>query len=379
MMIDMFMRNKKMLYILIVGIFLLGAFLRWDDMSTVSNYQGIHPSFEAIYHKGQLYTMDIPNEASVCRIHPASFDFDPDEDDKNLPNLRGELRDIQIVRDLASYELPDVASHILGMGGDAIMPYKVYEWDLEKEGLIHKYRMENWLCSMEVNLWAEPSSGDFWTWFWAKGEIHEQKYSSTEIWLRLEARPDWYFEGAEQTYFGLGYMELALLTYLEGHENPDIEIIPESRWAAFSIYDSLNGYEESIDSPISQAQSYKGTLLNPEVFRDEWYTLITVDNFGTFDCNFWDGTYNTDSVQLKILVHVFVVGEWIVQPPDEQDMEEHESSEEEGWFTSFTNWVENLTNNPLAIGGGIIAIVAFALFWVFGPPKWLFRKKGGES
>ena len=82
---------------------------------------------------------------------------------------------------------------------------------------------------------------------------------------------------------------------------------------------------------------------------------------------------------MKVLVHVFVVGEWVAQPPDERDMEEHESSEEKGWFTSFTEWVGGIFGNPFALGGGLILLVAFGLFWVFGPPKWIFRKKGGGS
>ena len=372
------MRNKKILVGIIIGLGLFTLMYPRITLSTVSNYQGIHPSFEAIYFKGQLYTAEDIYDASTCRIHPSSFDFDPDIHDTGYPNLRGELRDIQIIRDLASYEVGDTLSHIVSMGGENAMPYKVYEWEVETENLTHVYRMENWLCSMEVNLWADPDSRDWLKLF----QVYEKTmtYPSTEIWLKLTPAPSWYFEGADEVYFGLGYMELALMTFEDGHENPRVEVMPESRWASYSLYNSLNGFQEYVENPISQAKSYEGDLLNPDVFRDEWYFPITVDNFGCFDYNMWDGSYTSDSIQQKILVHIFVVGEWIVQPDIEHDMEEHDSSEYVGPLTQLANNLSDLISNPffgVGLGSLGIGLFAFALFWVFGMPKFL--KKGGES
>lgn len=369
------MRNKKYLATLIIaGLAITLIAQRYTPLSTISNYQGIHPSFEAILYDGKLYTNENPLNASVLRVHPSSFDFDPDGDNTGRPNLRGELRDIQIVRDLATYDVQDTAAHILNMGGESKMPYKVYEWEVETDDLIHVYRMENWLCSFEVNLWADPTAGDFWSWVWNNGEVYNSVYDSTEIWLRLEAAPSWYFEGADEVYFGLGYMELAQFTSFLDHENPLVEVMPESKWAAFSIYNSLNGASEYVGNPVAQASTFEGTLLNPAVFRDEWHTVITVDNFGVFDYNSWDASYNTDSVQLKVLVHVFVVGEWTVQPDEERDMEEHESDERGGWLTDLID----LFNDPSWGAYWMIlpfGLVGFVLLWFYGIPKFL-RKEG---
>ena len=161
------MRNKKILVGIIIGVGLFTIIYPRITLSTVSNYQGIHPSFEAIYFMGQLYTAEDIYDASTVRIHPSSFDFDPDVHDTGYPNLRGELRDIQIIRDLSNYEVGDTLSHIVQMGGENAMPYKTYEWAIEKDGLIHNYRLENWLCSMEVNLWADPDSRDIFKLFQA--------------------------------------------------------------------------------------------------------------------------------------------------------------------------------------------------------------------
>ena len=343
------LRRKRNIILLVVG-FMIAIYITSGAMpplSVISNYQGIHPSFEAVYHDDKLYTSENTLNASVCRIHPSQFDFDPDGDDTGLPNLRGELRDIMIIRDLASYEIGDVASHILSMGGEAEMPYKEYIWEVPVGNDTHVYRMENWLCSMEVNLWADPDQRDWWKFL--QSYENQGKYQSTEIWLKLETGPGWYYDTdpPDELYFGLGYVELALLTSQDGHENPHVEVMPESRWAAFPLYDSLNGALENIESPITQAKTFEGTLLNPDVFQDKWYIPITVDNFGCFDYNILDGSYNTDSIQLKVLVHVFVCGEWIVKPlEEERNMEEHEASEEEGWIGPLINSVKDTFRSP---------------------------------
>jgi len=369
-------RKKRNLLLLVIG-FMAAIFITsgvMPPLSVISNYQGIHPSFEAVYYNGELYTNENPLNASTNRFHPSSFDFDPDESDEGLPNLRGELRDIMIVRDLGSYEIGDVASHIINMGGSAEMPYKEYTWEVPVGDDTHVYRMENWLCSMEINLWVDPTEGDFWTWLSGSGEIFNKKYESTEVWLKLETGPGWYYDTdpPDELYFGLGYVELALLTSEEGHENPEVEIMPESRWAAFSMYDSLGGSLENVETPIAQANSFKGTLLNPDVFQDVWYIPITIDSFGVFDYDNLDGAYNTDSIQLKVLVHVFVVGEWVVQPlEEERDMEEHDSSEEEGWIAPLIESVKNTFRSPwVKLYLAALPVLALALY--FGP-RWFRR------
>ena len=211
-MLEFFMRNKKMTAIIIVGLALFGLISTYQPLSTVSNYQGIHPSFEAIYYNNLLYTANNSYDASTLRIHPANFDFDPDKEDTGLPNLRGELRDIQIVRDLASYDVQDTAAHILSMGGESTMPYKIYEWKVDDGELIHNYRLENWLCSFEVNLWTDPDARPWYKLF--QSYEKQEKYPATEIWLNLKVGPSWYFEGADEVYFGLGYMEPVSYTHL---------------------------------------------------------------------------------------------------------------------------------------------------------------------
>ena len=79
-------------------------------------------------------------------------------------------------------------------------------------------------------------------------------------------------------------------------------------------------------------------------------------------------------------MHVLVVGEWIVQPDIEHDMEEHDSSEYTGPLTQLIDGISNLISNPffgVGVGGMFIGLILLAFFWVWGIPKFL--KKGGES
>jgi len=370
-MIDLFRRNRKALALVAIALTIWFLAPQLRGLSTVSQYQGIHPSFVAVYYNGTMYTAQNPGAATLCRIHPASVNFDPDWADMGHPNLRGELRDVQIVRDLGYYEVQDTAAHIISMGGSGSSPYKTYTWEAKSGEDTHKYRMELWLCSLQVNLWADPDARPWWI-VGGGGEQMGKKYSDVEVWLRMEVGPDWYFEGADRAYFGLAYMELAEFSQLPGHEDPAVEVIPESKWAAFSIYDGLDGSREAVSNPVSQARTFQGKLLNPEVFRDEWYVPITVDNFGSFGYNVLTGGYNTNSVQLKVLVHVFVVGEWVVKPDMERDMEQHESTIRRDWMQKLGDWLSSPWTQ-LGIGSFftilLLGLAALTLWWFVGPPR----------
>ena len=158
--------NSGALAILFVGIMLLSTFALGFmsqqgiiSLSPISMYQGIHPSFEAVYYDGQYYTTGDPGEATTSRIGPATMNFDPDGPVVGMANLVGELRDIQIVRDLAYYAPSDTYQHIVADFGGSPQPekpYRVYEWEVPEGDSVHVYRMELWLCTLQVNIWVAP-------------------------------------------------------------------------------------------------------------------------------------------------------------------------------------------------------------------------------
>jgi len=364
----------------------VGYRLNVTGLSPISAYQGIHPSFEAVGYENRLYTTTDKYDASVCNVGPATINWDPDSNTEGLPNLRGELRDIQIVRDLSQYEVGDAMSHIVRDFGGIInpnQPYKFYEWKVDTDGDgkdDKEYRMELWLCSMEVNIWADPDRSAWWTW---SKEVNDQHYPDVEIWLELEASQDWgtYFqgvEGIENTYFGLAYLELAEL------DKPDdrtrLQVVPGSKWSAFDVYDSLGGYPESPDDPVEQAYVIKGAQLNPSVFKARWFTKVSLSDIGTYGYNILDGSFKSDFVQVKALAHVFVVGEWTVQPEEERDLVPPEPPSKEGWLTTIVRRWAELMESPLGrLRIAIWLAVIIVLVVIFFNPGLLITLWGKYS
>ena len=354
---------------MIIGILLAtglmyGAVVGLTPLSSISAYQGIHPSFVAVWYQGDYYTTTMTHRASLSRIGPATMNFDPDQSNEGMPNLMGELRDIQVIEDLSVYEPQATMAHIITDYGGIAEPnkaYRTYEWEVEVGGETHTYVMELWLASMEINLLVKPDNNPFP----GLGEQTNNRYLDTEVWLRLEASDEWgtYFQdvGVDNTYFGLAYLELAQITGTG--DDPRMQLLPMARWAAFDSYDSLDGQGEVPPTPTAQAAIFQGATLNPDVFRREWFTKITLADFGTYDWSlFSGGGYKSDSVQIKAIAHIFVVGEWIAMPPDERDMDEHEPPWQRAWYQGFNDWLSKSMSNPmlrlqLALGATVFILV----------------------
>jgi len=116
------------LAILIVSLMISGQRL------SISGYQGIHPSFAAVWDDGRLYSPDsIGSGASVARFQESSLNFDPDGPETGLPNLMGALKDITVVNDLSQYVPIDALTHIKALGGSTQpnQPIKTYTWKID--------------------------------------------------------------------------------------------------------------------------------------------------------------------------------------------------------------------------------------------------------
>ena len=391
--------NSGALAILFVGIMLLSSYAVGFmsrqgiiGLAPISMYQGIHPSFEAVYYSGSYYTTEDPGEATTARIGPATLNFDPDGPVVGKPNIMGELRDIQIVRDLSYYTPASTLQHIVAQGGDTQpdKPYKVYEWEVPEGDNKHVYRMELWLCSLQVNAWISPDARPWWALL--QPYETEQRYTDTELWLKLEASQSWgtYFEGVNLTnvYFGIAYAELAELESSEFDSR--LQVLPASQWSAMDMYYSIGGGAENLQSPTSQALQYQGATLNENVFRKEWYTKLTLKNFGTYDVNIFDGSYKADMAQWRILVHVFVVGDWLVKPELERDLEDPDPPFYTGPLGALVESLRAFFNDPawrwkLAIIATVFLIVIILFFfpWVIpvvrGATSSLMEKRRPSS
>jgi hypothetical protein len=326
-------RRKAIVVGLIALIVVVGAVYYWKPKLSISGYQGIHPTFAGVIDAGKTYTNTSPYSSSTCRFLDTSMNFDPDTADQGVPNLMGALQDMTIVRDVTQYIPSDTATHIANLGGQLQpdKPYKTYEWTVDNgDGTSEKYQMELWLCTFDVNLLAKPDQTGV-----LSNESWNQRYRDSEVWLKLSTGPDWYIEGAQKTYYGLSYMELAQLT---GCSDTEMVVIPGAKWEALPIFQSLGGGQTTPATPVT----YQGKRLNPDIFRDEWYTCITLGSFGTYNHNFLDGSYMSDSAQFRVLTHVFVVGEWTVRNDSGHVTDPHTGPFYEGWVIAFENWVSGL-------------------------------------
>ena len=373
--------NSGALAILFIGIMLMSSFVvgLWGrggflGLTPISLYQGIHPSFEAVYFDNDYYTTEDPGDASTSRIGPATMNFDPDGPLTGASNLGGELRDIQIIRDLTYYLPGDTYRHIIADFGGTPQPdepYRVYEWKIPEGEDTHVYRMELWLCSLQVNLWTQPDIRPWWALFTAY-ENH-YRYSDTEIWLRLEASNDWgtYFEGVnlDNVYFGIAYIELAELE--QNEDDTRLQVIPASQWTALDLYESIGGTPETVQSPTTQAYTYQGTELNQNVFKKEWYTKLTLQSFGAYDINIIDGSFKSDWAQWRILVHVFVVGDWLVKPDIERDIEDPDPPYYTGPLQGVVEALREFFNDPYWRLKLALIVTVFIVVWVLLFFPWI--------
>jgi hypothetical protein len=381
--------NSGALAILFVGIMLLSSYAvgamsrRGISLAPISLYQGIHPSFEAVYYKNNYYTTADPGEATSARIGPATLNFDPDGPVIEMANIVGELRDIQIVRDISYYTPTSTYQHIVTDFGGEIQPdapYRVYEWEVPEGEDKHVYRMELWLCSLQVNAWISPDPRPWWALF--RAYEWDTRYTDTELWLKLEASNSWgtYFEdvNVSNVYFGILYSELAELESSEFDSR--LQVLPASQWSAMDLYYSLGGGAETPQSPTSQAFQYQGATLNEAVFRKEWYTKLTLKNFGTYDVNLLDGSYKADMAQWRILVHVVVVGDWLVKPDLERDLEDPDPPFYTGPLQSLIEGIRNFFNDPMwRFKLAIIATVFIFLGILFFFPWVIPMVRGATS
>lgn len=359
---------------LAIGLAHRGDLLR---LAPISTYQGIHPSFEAIGYNGRLYTTQNKYDASVSYIGPATMNWDPDKADAEMPNVRGELRDIRIVDDIGGFEVEETLAHIVSDFGGSYEPnraYKTYKWQVDTDGDGWKetnYQMELWICSMEVNVFIDPDRGGLFTW---SREIQNKLYPDLDVWLKIEASQDWgtYFDDPiiENTYFGLAYLELAELTKPEDHTR--LTVVPGSQWSAFDLYNGLGGdVPIDPDEPDQQAYVYQGVELNPNVFKSEWYTKLNFGDFGTYDYNILGGSFKSDEVQVKALAHVFVVGEWIVQPPvdepgDDDDLEDPDAPDQDPpWIDNpISQWIKSMSEKFSTPFGRVQLAIWLSIFLV---------------
>ena len=385
-------KRQHVVAVLILAILLMAYTGTLPQLSIVSNYQGPKPRFYAIVWEGRTYT-SYDCSGSLC-IMDTSLEWDPDEAYSGYGNLAGEETTMFIPGRVGLADIPSWVPQEWTRGYQYYRnPIRVYEWKIEDgDGTIHYYRIEEWVLKWFITIsyeWdsdAEAVRGGPFSW----GDV---RFHGVEVWFRIRLDPMWYFENTSNVYFGIAKIKLANIK-VEGHPDPSkVRVNPMSIGSILPIYDGFR--QEELH--VQEAYEYRGTRLNPEVFRREVYTRIILEDFGNQlvinPSGLWVDEIHGDTVTMELDVHVFVAGEWVVKDIDEVPDEYGRQAKVETIWSNPLGGLFSLFSNPLfAAGFGltmilILVVIVLVLLAVFAPGvlaaissaagRLASRKKGG--
>jgi len=318
--------NPKPQYIvLIIGLILdllvIASFL---PLNIISNYQGPKPIFYGIYLDNRFYTAKECYDASLC-VFDTSLEFDPDKKYNGMGNLAGEMTTIFIPK-YSGGSIPDwVPSWMTNDLYYISNPINVYTWKVTSNGTTKVFRMEEWLLKYYLTIsyeWDTNEESGLFTFM-----PRDVRYRNAEVWLKITLNNMWYFDGADQVFFGIGKITLSNIVVKSKTKDKETDPINIVRVNPSSIGSSLPLYLKPRDPEYEYRASdplvYKGLELNPNVFPRHVYTRIILEDFGSRVIREGLFNYNSygDVVTYEFNVHVFVVGQWIVKDieniPDE--------------------------------------------------------------
>lgn len=294
------------------------ALIRMGSLGYPSGYEGVRASFSGI-------EFNAGDSSGKSDLSGMSFYFDADDPQRYAPNLVGEMTNAFVPEGSVrpSWVFPELWTGVEYIKNPVSAPY---EWNLpnpDDPDETIAYVMEEWLLRMYVSITAEWD--DVGSWITSKYEAEwggNTRYTNTKIWIELDISPIQYFEGADQVYFGLAKVVTSdvakgkLGTTEEDYTPTDpFSVNPSSGTSYRYLYHSKYGTTQFTPT---DPKTYKGRVLNPEIFGDKMFFHIDLVNFGTQYWTEWlSGNRKGDAVTWGFDVHVFVVGEWRVKDIEE--------------------------------------------------------------
>lgn len=363
---------------IILGIVLIFAILLFMgkipmlSLVTDTNYQGPHPLFYGIQWNGKTWDRDNPGAGN-------SFDtmmnWDPDQPYDGMGNLEGEETAMFLPGVQNPYGLPDwVPRQWISNLQYYKNPVKTYEWHVGN----HYYKMAEYVLEWFVSIRYHPD-GDQEKFASGWSAIADQcfiprRYHNVKVWFQIRLQSPAYFSGANNTYFGIGKIELKNLEII-ALDKGKVAVMPDSPGTPLPLYLSPFG------QPYTPPEPYKfqGTELDPTVFTHSVYTYIRLDDFGEQRTlaifNQLDKAMG-DVVTFQFEVHVFVVGEWIVKNIDQVPKDYHARPVIADYWYLGKGWGEAIAgffSNPLTIfWGSIITIIVILVVLAVFFPEVLF-------
>jgi hypothetical protein len=298
----------SLLLVLLTGGSLLG--LQTSHPGYLSGAQGLEVGFNSVYFDGKWYSNIETSGTPSSMSFGYSMDFDPDVVSDGYPDLCASQQVITVQTDM------EPKSYIWN--------YKVGSKTLDNGTIVDEYKqfeMYRYKCDWAMNLWL---SGPEW-----EAAVHyavigtTKDYAGTKVWLKLVPRSFVYFEeNPDQVFFAPAYIGLAQDVSWAGLNkdgstvlnDPQIassqDLIPKVQGEVVGIYYQRGGADVFTEDTLL---SYKGTALDPEIFREEYWMRIDLMSFHSLSWRDWTvHNWKFPSAYLHFLVYEFVVGEWTV-------------------------------------------------------------------
>ena len=314
--------RNPLIVILLVGLLLVlsgGSLLglQTQHPGYLTGTQGLEPQFNSVYFDGTWwstteYRTITGRNAPSSLSFGYSMDFDPDDAQGWMPDLCGSQQPMTVDTDVGPKSY--------------VWNYKVETGKTLANGTIvdvyKQFEMYRYKCDWAINVWLTGSEGEAG---WPKHIVPwNPNYAGTKLWIKLVPRSFVYFkENPDQVFFAPAYIGLAQDVSWVGvnkdgtiiQNDPDIlksqDLIPKAQGEVVGIYYTRGGGDIMTEDTLL---SYQGTMLDPEIFRNEYWMRIDLTEFKPLSWYDWEIWHNWKfpSAYMKFMVYVFVVGEWTV-------------------------------------------------------------------
>lgn len=309
--------------ITLVALFALikgGVFPLMETPGFLTGAQGLEAQFHSLYWERNWYsTTECPSgKKPSMRQFGFTMTFDPDDQYDGWADLCASQQPFTV---------------------DTEVEPKHYAWTVDKGTVtlsngtkvkkVYQFEMWRYRMTWAVNIWmsgteaetCDTTAFNIITWY--------PNYADTTLWIKIMPKNYPYFkDNPDQLFLAPAYIGLENIAFAafdqdkrEIKNDPDIQalvdLIPKAPGEALGIYYQRGG------TPINLEQrllAYQGAELDPAIFRNEYWTRITLLNFPVktwFDWQIWH-KWKFPSVYLKFVVYAFVVGRWTVYLASEE-------------------------------------------------------------
>jgi len=373
--------------LLVIGILVLLGMLLFTQVGMNILYltgyragmQGLDITWDSIRFKDYWYSTGNSGPNPNYDNHVASscyfvepLDFDPDEQNgfKSKPNLAGSMGYVTVDKEVAPITY---GPWRVKVGEQWVLKKNAtHSWQ-EKQYIYKEFEIKRFKCDWQVNLWLTGTGNEAYP-------SQDTHYMATEIWMRVVPQSFCYFlETPDQVYFAPALMQVVDVTYeYEGKESPEVatdwDIHPEVIGENFYIYYEKGGAPIDMEEAILQ---YQGAKLDPRIFRNEYWIKFHIYDLAALS---WfpyyphTGTWQWKwpSYNFKVLIYIFVVGEWTVKlySGEVKELTPHKTGGGgDNIFEILGNWLyENFLNNPwfwlimiivlIFLGLGVLVVLA---------------------